>query len=155
VVIFLDSNALLKLYLPELGAGWLRNFVTNQQICISELALFEMANVVRRLYVESSLTKNEATDLITKINRESVGYDIISLGGQTQLNRLIRFLFGLPLGLRIRTLDSVHLTAAEIAREDAQNLNPPQTLVFVSSDQRLLQVDQAQGFTTENPENYP
>jgi predicted nucleic acid-binding protein len=155
VVIFLDSSALLKLHLPELGAGWLRNFVVNQQICISELALFETANVIKRLYVENNLTKDEATDLIAKINRDSTGYEIIALGGSLQLNRLISLLFSLPIPLRIRTLDSLHLTAAEIALEDARSLNPPQTLVFISSDQRLLQIAQARGFATENPEDYP
>ncbi|MEI6045056.1 MAG: hypothetical protein WCS37_11950 [Chloroflexota bacterium] len=35
-LIFLDTSALLKLYLPEIGSSWLRSFMTGQQISISE-----------------------------------------------------------------------------------------------------------------------
>lgn len=154
-VLFLDSNALLKLYLPEVGANWLRAYVVDQQITISELALFETANVIRRLQIEGKFSKDEATDLITRINQNSIAYEVITLGGQPQLNRLITLLFSLPTGLRIRTLDSLHLTAAEIALEDARNLIPPEPFVFVSSDRQLLQVARAQGLATENPEDYP
>ncbi len=154
-IVFLDSNALLKLYLSEIGASWLRNFVIGQQITISELALFETANVVRRLYTEGRYTKVEASDLIAQINHDRVSYNLIALGGQAQLSRFINLIINLSTTLRVRSLDAIHLTAAQIVLEDASNLVPPEPLVFVSSDRQLLQVAQALALVTENPEDHP
>jgi hypothetical protein len=61
----------------------------------------------------------------------------------------------LPNNLRVRALDSLHITAASIAFETANNLNPPEPFVFVSSDRQLLQAAQAQGFPVENPDTHP
>lgn len=71
-----------------------------------------------------------------------------------QLNRLAQLLFNLPSGLKLRSLDSLHLLAAEIAFEDATNLMPPEPFVFVSSDIQLLRVALARGLVTQNPEDY-
>ncbi len=67
-IIFLDTNALLKLYVSETGSNWLKNFVSGQQITISELALFEVITALRRRYTEGDFTKEEAIDLIGQIN---------------------------------------------------------------------------------------
>lgn len=154
-VLFLDSSALLKLYLSEKGATWLKSFVSGQQIVISELAIFETANVLRRLYVEGHYTRDETSDLIAQINRDSATYEVVPVSGSLLLNRLITTLLNLPITLRIRSLDSIHLTSALIALEAANTSIPPEPFVFVSSDVQLLRVAQAQGFVTENPEDHP
>lgn len=154
-IVFLDSNALLKLYLLETGAGWLKSFVSGQQITISELALFETAGVLRRLYSEGRFTRDEALDLFAQLNRDTTNYEVIPLGGEPQLNHLLNLIFTLPSQLRIRSLDSIHLTAADMVLEAANKLTPPEPFVFVSSDKQLLQVAQAHGFVTENPEDHP
>ncbi len=154
-ITFLDTNALLKLYLTEKGTPWLKGFVSGQQITISELALFEVATVLRRLYTEGAFTRTQAIDLFGQLNRNSTNYQIILLGGQPQLSQLVTLLFNLPTNLRIRSLDSIHLTAAHIALQDARSLTPPEPFVFVSSDVQLLRVAQAMGFVIENPEDHP
>lgn len=154
-VAFLDTSALLKLYVDEQGSIWLRNFVIGQQVSISELALFEAVNALRRRYTQGDLTRAEAIDLFGQLNRSSVSYGVVTLGGQVQLNRLLNLIFNMPVALQIRSLDSIHLTAAQIALEDAMSQTPSQPFIFVSSDAQLLRVAQAQGFTVENPENYP
>lgn len=154
-VAFLDTNALLKLYVPEIGSNWLQNFVGSQQIAISELALFEVATVLRRRYIEGGFTRDEAIDLFGQILLGSAGYQVIPLGGDLQLNRLFSLIFNLPISLRLRSLDSIQLTAADIALETANNQSPPEPFTFISSDKQLLQVAQSQGFVIENPEDYP
>ena len=153
-MIFLDSNALLKLYLPEIGANWFRAFVVGQQVVISELALFECATVLRRLYTEGRYSKDETSDLFAQIIQDSTGYQVIPIGGEPQLNRLLLLILNLPMTLRIRTLDSIQLAAAAVALEAANSVVPPEPFVFVSSDRQLLQVAQFQGFATENPETH-
>jgi hypothetical protein len=154
-LVFLDSNALLKLYLPEIGATWLRNFVVGKQIVISELAMIESATVLRRKYLEGSYTRDEAADLYEQITVDSSNYDIIPLGSKQQLNKIVDLCFSLPVGLRLRALDAIQIAVAEIVREASVNLVPSASFTFVSADRQLVQVAQSLGLTVENPEDYP
>lgn len=154
-LLFLDTSALLKLYLPEIGSGWIKSFIAGQQIAISELALYESATVLRRRYQEGTLIRPQAASLYAKLRKESEAYAVILLRTERQLPRVITFSFNLPAGLRLRALDSIHLAAATISREAANRITPPEPFIFVSSDRQLLQVAVAQGFATENPEDHP
>jgi predicted nucleic acid-binding protein len=154
-VAFLDTNALMKLYLTERGSTWLTNFVNTRQVVVSELALIETATVLRRLYIEGRFSRIEAFDLFSQIKQDSTKFEIIPLSGDAFLNRLGDLVFNMAVGFRIRALDGIHLTAATIALADINNFASPPNFTFVSSDAQLLRAAQAQGFVTENPENYP
>jgi len=154
-LLFLDTSALMKLYLPELGASWIRNLVIGQQITVSELALYESATVFRRHYLEGALTRKQASSLYARLRRDSQVYQIVLLRIERQLPRVVTIAFNLPPGLRLRALDSIHLAAAQVASEQANSVVPPEPFVFVSSDRQLLHVAQFQGFATENPETHP
>jgi predicted nucleic acid-binding protein len=154
-LLYLDTSALIKLYLNETGSSWLRTFVTGEQITFSELVLYESATVLRRHYLEGSLTRKQASSLYARLMRNSQAYQVVLLRIERQLPRVMTMAFNLPLGLRLRALDSIHLAAAQVSREAATNLAQPVPFIFVSSDRQLLQAAQALGFTTENPESHP
>lgn len=154
-LVFLDTSSLLKLYVPEIGTTWLKTLVTSNQVVISELALFESATALRRRYLEGTYTREQASDLYAQLNKDSVSYEIIPLGGELQLNRVVDMAFTLAVGLRIRALDAIHLAAANHALDASNNQVPPVPFTFVCSDLQLLRVAQALGFPTENPEDYP
>ncbi len=40
-LLYLDTSAFMKLYLPEKGSNWLQSYILNNQIVISELILVE------------------------------------------------------------------------------------------------------------------
>lgn len=154
-VVFLDTNALVKLYRVETGSTWLRNFVSGQQIVISELALFEIISTVRRLYIESLITRLDAKALAARMSRRIFSHAVIPVGGNDYLELLTKITFSLPDSYRIRTLDSIQLTAAELALDDVTKADPTESFTFVSSDIPLLRAAQARGFSVENPENHP
>jgi predicted nucleic acid-binding protein len=151
---FLDTSALLKLYKTEKGSKWLAAFVALNSIIVSELVLFEMANVIWRLHLDGGITESEASKLIRQVRLDSANYDVIDLGGDEQLNKLIEVLAKLPTTLRVRSLDSIHLTTAEVVRENLKTVDPKANLIFVSADVQLLRIAQARGFKTENPEDH-
>ena len=109
-VVFLDTNALLKLHQAERGSAWLQSYVINQQVSISELALFESATVLRKYHTRGNLTRTQALALLDQIIQDCVNYDVILLGGQPQLTRLSNLIFNLSNNFQIRSLDSLHLT---------------------------------------------
>jgi predicted nucleic acid-binding protein len=153
--VFLDTNALAKRYLNEKGSIWLRNYVAPRQIVISELSLFEMITLLRRLQIENKFNKADAITLQTQIETESIKFEIVPIGSKSERDRLVDTAFNLPNNYRLRALDGIQLVAAQIASEDVNTLPPPNTFTFISSDRQLLQVAQFLGFTVENPENYP
>lgn len=153
--LFLDTSAFLKLHISEKGSSWLTNFVIGKQIIISQLALFESATVLRKRYLDDTLTREEASKLYLRIHRQLPNYILILLGSTEQLNKVVSTSFNLPAPMRIRTLDAIQLVAAIIAYNNTKQQTPSSVLTVLSSDQQLLKVAQVQGFTTENPENYP
>ncbi len=155
-LLFLDTSALVKVYLPEIGSTWVSNFILDQQIVVSELALYECATVLRRRYLEGYFTtRTEASSLYAQIWQDSNSFTIIPLRVERQLPRVITMSFNLPVNLRLRALDAIHLAAAQVARQAANRAIPPEPFVLLSSDAQFLQVAQMQGFTTENPEDHP
>ncbi len=153
--VFLDSNALVKLYRPEKGSTWLEAFIRDKQVIISELAFFESATTLGRLYREGTYSKIEASRLYSQIWRQRASYRVIPLRSDIQRNRVVSMAFNLPTNLRLRALDGLQLAAANLAQKDANNQQPVAPFTFVSSDVQLLRVAQAQNLSVENPEDYP
>lgn len=153
--LFLDTSAFLKLYLPELGSGWIRNTVRTNQIIISELALAETTNTITRLFREGVISRQKVTSVLASISNKNANFEIIPLDIENQIGALASLGLSLTANLRLRTLDALQLVGAEIAKTRIFVQNPSADFTFVSSDIKLLQVAQAQGFLTENPENYP
>ncbi len=54
-LLYLDTRALLKLDLPEMGSNWLKSFIQGYN---SEYALYESATVLRRHYLEGTQTRS-------------------------------------------------------------------------------------------------
>ena len=153
--LFLDTNAFIKLFLNERGSTWIRNFIVNNEVIVSELTWAEATNTLTRLYRDGTLTQLDVSAILTNIDTQIRKFVVIPLEVTNQLNALASLGFGIPNNLRLRTLDAFQLIAAEIANTAVYTPNSPATFFFVSSDRQLLQVAQARGFATENPENYP
>jgi predicted nucleic acid-binding protein len=153
--VFLDTSAFIKLYLIEKGSTWIRNFITNNQVIISELTLAESTNTLIRLFRDGILSGTDVSNILATINIHNAKYVNIPLEIKNQLGMLTTLGYGIPANLRLRTLDALQLVGAEIAKTRILAQDPTVQFTFVSSDIKLLQVAQARGFTTENPENYP
>ncbi len=137
-LLFLDTSALMKLYIGEIGSGWLRNYIVNNQIGISELALYEGATVLRRRFLEGSITQAQALTLYARLQNDSTSFDVLELRMSRQLERVVNMAFNGLGSLRLRALDTMHLAAAEVMQEAADLQNPSEPFVFVSSDLQLL-----------------
>lgn len=149
-VVFLDTNALLKLFKVEKGSNWLRNFIKDKEIFVSELAFIESATTLARLYRDGTFTKTQAANIFSQIQNSRLLYRVISLGGEPETKKIVSLAFNLPIPLRIRALDAIQLAAAEMST----SLAAPSAFTFVSSDAQLIKAATARGFSVENPENY-
>lgn len=152
--VFLDTNALIKLFVPEVGSSWLTNYVADKEIIISELALIESATVLRRRFQEGFFTRPQASILYVQIRRKTTQCTVIPINSKLHRNRLTSLAFNLPANFRIRALDAIHLAAASVEEKEASNKTPADVFTFVSSDLQLLRAVQALGIAIENPESH-
>lgn len=154
-IAFLDSSALMRVFLTETGSQWLRRFLRGKTIAISELALYEITVTMRRIYINNMLTLKKANNIIDQIVAGSATYDVYPLGGPAEQSEIRNLVFGLPNTAFVRTLDAIHLNAALKAFEVAKALTPPPAFIFISADRQLIRTAQSEGLPTENPEDHP
>ncbi len=154
-IAFLDSNAFFKLYRAEVGSNWLKSFVANTRIVMSQLALVEVATILGRLYREGIYTKAGAINLYEQIYRERRSYKIYPLGSNEQVLGVSSIVFSLPINIGIRALDGIHLSVAKIVQTEANLQRPLTPFSFVTADKNLVKAARAAGFGVENPNDYP
>jgi hypothetical protein len=86
--VFLDTSAFIKLYLIEKGSTWIRNFITNNQVIISELTLAESTNTLIRLFRDGILSGTDISNILATINIHNAKYVNIPLEIKNQLGML-------------------------------------------------------------------
>ena len=156
--LYLDTNALIKLYRSEKGSSWLRSFIVGKKIIVSELVLFESATVIGKYYRNEEYALIQAKDIYNQIDSDcNIHHIVISL----QISLLEAEVRGIAFPLTlvkgasfVRALDAIHVASAQFARKDIIRRDPGASFVVVSSDGQLLKVAQANGLLVENPEDY-
>ncbi len=57
---YVDTSALVKLYIADVGSGWVRTAILPQGIVISALAIAEMGAVLTRRARDGTITPQQA-----------------------------------------------------------------------------------------------
>jgi uncharacterized protein len=146
---FLDTSALAKRYIPEIGTPWINRITVpteNNILLLCQLAWVELQSAISRRKRENTLTLEQARTLSTRFQSHwTTDYHIITVD-QTLLNLATELIKKHPL----RAYDVVQLASALIIQPSLPN---PATspFTFVSADDRLLTIAQLEGLTTANP----
>lgn len=148
-VYFLDSSALAKRYLAEIGSDWIFQILSpssGNEATVSRITRVEVASAVVRRMRGGSLTQDQA-DLILSQFKEDVVSEFVTLEiTPSVLDEAI----GLVVKPRLRAYDSVQLaTACELKRQmlglELEGFR------FVSADSELNTAAAAEGLDVENP----
>ena len=146
---FLDTSAIAKRYIPEIGTPWINSITAppeNNILLLSQLAWVELQSAISRRQRENTFTPEQAQILITRFQTHwSTDYHIITVD-QILLNLATELIKKHPL----RAYDAVQLASALIIQP---NLSNPKTnlFTFVSADDRLLAIARLEGLTSINP----
>ncbi len=108
--IYLDSSALVKLFVPEIGSDDLnRPLAGLTDVIVSDLALTEMASALGRRLREDRLTREDAQRLYREASRlhASAHHAELTPPIHRRAERLM-----LSLGVPLRALDALHLATA-------------------------------------------
>lgn len=150
---FLDSSALVKRYIDEIGSAWIQGTAaadTGNQLIIARITWVEVLSAFARRQREGSLTTTEVDELI-QIFRSDLNnqYQVIDID-QTLVEMAGQLVNQYPL----RAYDAVQLASA-LRIQSALAAATATSLVFLSADVRLLTIATTEGLLTDNPNNHP
>lgn len=146
---FLDTSALAKRYFLETGTSRMRNLMApakGNHIIIAELALVEFSSVVARRERMAAISPQRASSIRSRfVQHTKQEYTVIIIDSHilSTARRLVR-------KYPLRALDSIQLACALQSRRAIST-----SVIFVSADNNLLTAALAEGFATDNPNNYP
>ncbi len=150
---FTDSSALVKRYISENGSPWVRNIanpVSGNSLIIAQITWVEVISAVARRQREGTISISDVNKLITDFRTDfNTQYQVITL------DKIITDLAGeLILQYPLKAYDAVQLASAiEIQR--IFRTNSAINLVFLTADNRLLNIAQTLGLVTDNPNIHP
>lgn len=132
--IYLDSSALIKLFVSEEGSGALNLAILGaQDVIIPDLTLTEMASALGRLMREGRVTLAVARIFHQEAEKLSASYRRLEL--TPPIHRRAERLLLTSVKIPLRTLDALHIATALDA----------DVATVVSYDTRLREAAQSQG----------
>lgn len=151
---FLDTSALVKRYVPEIGSDWILSITdpaTDNHLAISQITWVEVHSALARRLRDGSLSAQRFDLIVQKVREDFENeYRVIDVD-RTLIETATELVMQHPL----RPYDSVQLASA-LRFQSTTLLSQPETrLIFISADNRLLDIAQSEGLATDNPNNYP
>jgi len=152
-VLFLDSSAITKKYVREIGTAWIVNIFrpkSPDRVYVAEITLVEVISALTRRHRAKSLSSLVYQKVQNRFRRnfEEKFFKIeINLS-------VIKQAAALAEKHALRGYDAVQLASAVNLHERRQKagLSP---LIFVSADNDLNTAAQAEGLQVDNPNNHP
>jgi uncharacterized protein len=150
---FLDSSALSKRYVAEVGTNWIRAITTpgaGNSIIIAQITPIEVVSAAMRRLREGTITVRTARAVRLLLDRHARReYRVVGLTAPI-VQRAEDLLEHHPL----RAYDSIQLASALESNHRllAAGLSP---LTFVAADTRLLTAAAVEGLATDNPQMHP
>lgn len=150
---FLDSSALFKRYLSEIGTAWVQSLTAKASgniLLISRITSVEILSAIARRQREGSLTSEQTQTLRTIFQQHFTDqYEIVELAPT-----LTTLAGELCARQSLRAYDAVQLASAlTILPIIAQS--PENFLTFLTADDRLLRAAQLEHLQADNPNLHP
>jgi predicted nucleic acid-binding protein len=144
-MLYLDTSALLKLYLLEEGSGWVQRQVMEQDdpLPVWELQEAELTNALMLKVYWGDLSKEQAAEQLAHFSsRKERGQYVFPHLDRASMMAAFRMLSEHSRDLGTRTLDVLHVACAV-------EINPE---CFLSFDLRQLRLAERAGLNTLIPE---
>jgi len=142
---FIDTSALVKRYITEIGSKWIQLLTdpnANNKLILSRITWIEILSAFSRLKRERVIDES-----IFDVALQSFEFDWYTQYHIVEFNESLSNNAGkLVKKHPLRAYDSVQLASALRVQKIMTN-----SLIFVSSDIRLLKVAQNEGLQIENP----
>ena len=146
---FVDSSAIVKRYVQEVGTGWVRALTRRRAggpIFLARITIVEVTSAVARRRGGRTLSAARASSLLSRFGKHVAGrYTILEIAPD-----LLAAAATLANRHELRAYDAVQLAAAlELNRISRGGI------VFVSADRDLNDAAAAEGLPVEDPRSHP
>jgi uncharacterized protein len=152
-VAYFDTSALLKRYVTEIGTGWVKELLASSHapvVFTSHLTVVEATCAFVRRLREGALPPTIHVNVLAAFDYDiDYKYNILDVVAIT-IDTARRLAHKHPL----RAYDSIHLATAWLSNQELIQAGKP-PLTFISADNRLIPIAQAEGLPTDNPNNHP
>nr|WP_228042601.1 MULTISPECIES: type II toxin-antitoxin system VapC family toxin [unclassified Tychonema] len=149
----MDSSALIKRYVVEIGSPWIKTLTDSQtgnSLLLVRITWVEVLSAFARRQREGGINAAEVAALIQNFRSEfNSRYRVIEVD-EALVERAGELIVQYPL----RAYDAVQLASALRVQSVLRSM-PETQLIFVSADNRLLDIAQSAGLAIDNPNNYP
>ncbi|MBE9121535.1 type II toxin-antitoxin system VapC family toxin [Tychonema sp. LEGE 07199] len=152
-IYFVDSSALVKRYISEIGSGWVLNLfdpALNNDILIAGITSVEIVAAITRRSRGRSINATDATAACNQFRSDLQSeYQVVEF-----TESIINSAMALAETYGLRGYDAVQLaTGCSINNLCTANNLPAMT--FVSADRELNAAATSEGLIVKNPNNYP
>jgi len=150
---FADSSGLVKRHVREIGSSWFSQIAdaqTGNTIIISRLSISEVFSAFNRRRRELSLSQSDYQKVVRDFEDYcQTQYQIIEITEEiTEKSRELLEKYSL------RASDSIQLASAILTNENLKQANFTE-LIFLASDQKLLDAAKSENLQNDNPQNHP
>ena len=142
---YLDTSALIKLYVEEEGTGAILDLlkgIGGDQIAILDVTLLECRSAVRRREREGDIPASDANRILQQVDRDSSSMYLVQPSNSAVMEEAARLLDSYPL----RSFDALQLAGCLTVRHSV-----PAPLTFVCADTRLCEAAGFEGLAALNP----
>ncbi len=143
--IYLDTSALVKLYIEEEGTARITTLTANRddvQIVVLDITLIESRSAVRRRQREGDIEGADADLILKQIEEDATTSFLLQPSTSAVMEEAARLIDRHPL----RAYDALQLAGCLVVRHDV-----PGPLTFVCADTRLCEAASLEGVPTLNP----
>lgn len=143
--VYLDTSALVKLYIEEEGSARVAALTADQgdvQIVILDITLIESRSAVRRRQRQGDISGADADQVLKQIEEDATVTFLLQPATSAVMEEAARLLDRHPL----RAYDALQLAGCLVVRH-----NVPGPLTFVCADTRLCEAASFEGVSTLNP----
>lgn len=153
VAYFVDSSALVKRYVQEVGTSWVRGITRRRAdayIYIASITSVEVTSAVARRRNGKFISASRASSILSRFRDHLSGrYNILEITPD-----LMKEAMKLTNTHVLRAYDAVQLAVAIGLQRDWKDAGFG-GIVFVSSDRDLNDAATAEGLTVEDPRQHP
>ncbi len=150
---FLDSSALAKRYALEPGTTWLQTLTdpaAANALIIARITLVEVSSALARRHREQTLPMADYGDALRALRLDAdMQYHLVELD-KAVCDEASRLVGQYPL----RAYDAVQLASVLLVHRAFVDAGAD-AIVFLTADDRLLTVAQAEGLRADNPQAHP
>ena len=151
-VVYLDTSALVKLYVAETGSTWMASLLGHVETgaaLSSQLAIVEATCAFARRRREGALRTDQYERLLEALRYDAENrFALLDVVPAT-----IEAACALAGRHPLRAYDALHLATAWLANETLVGADRP-SLVFVAADESLLGAARSEGLAVENPNEH-